>query len=286
MQQNYIISLTSTPARFEFIEPALKSLLAQTIKPERVILYINRHYARYPDWDGTLPDVPEGVEVKIVDEDYGPATKLLPALKEYWGQDKEILFLDDDQVYKPFLAERFFRAREKHPDACISTSGMDDYDTPDNAPRAFYPRPRSLRNWRITDVGFQIKMLWRDVKSIFADKAIPEPTRRLVLRPGYADGFEGFGGVLVRPTFFAEEVFDIPEFAKPVDDVWLSGHAMRKGHPAWIIGGYLEPVLEAQMLETHKNENALHRSVFNNKDRDVSNSEVVRYFQEKYQIWL
>ena len=107
----YVVSLSSVPPRFRDLEPGLRSLLNQTIPPEQVILYLNRHYSRFPDWDGTLPEVPEGVEVRMVDEDYGPATKLLPALEDFAEEDVEILFCDDDQIYPPYLAEELFKAR-------------------------------------------------------------------------------------------------------------------------------------------------------------------------------
>ncbi len=89
----YVITLSSIPPRFSGLHLTLESLLSQTVRPERVILYLSRHYRRFPDWDGALPEVPEGVEIRLVEEDYGPATKLLPALKEFAGQDVDILFV-------------------------------------------------------------------------------------------------------------------------------------------------------------------------------------------------
>lgn len=284
--QKCIITLSSIPSRFHQIGPALESLLAQTVKPEKIILYISRSYRRYPDWDGTLPKVPEGVEIRMVDEDYGPATKLLPALKDFKDSGYEILFLDDDHVYPPYLAKHMLKGRRRRPNACVAISGMADYDPLPGTTRQLEYKPRKLRRWRITHLSYQLRLLGLDALGRITGKTYPDPPRRTVLRQGYSDGFEGFYSVMVRPEFFPDEVFDIPDFAKPVDDVWLSGHAMRMGHPAWILGGLFGPCLEPMKQSAHDDETALHSSVFGGNNRDASNAEVARYFQETYGIWL
>jgi hypothetical protein len=60
----------------------LECLLRQTAQVDRVILYLPKHYRRFPDYDGHLPDVPDGVEIHQTEVDYGPATKILPAAHE------------------------------------------------------------------------------------------------------------------------------------------------------------------------------------------------------------
>lgn len=282
----YIATLSSIPPRFSGLSNTLNSLLNQTVPPERVILYLSRHYTRFPDWDGTLPNVPEGVEIRLVEEDYGPATKLLPALREFAGQDVEILFCDDDQSYQPYLAEELLKGRAQHPEACIAASGMMDYAPyEEGGKRDFTHHPRILHLWKKTNVLFMTRLLLRDLLEKLTGKAYPEPLHRRVLRAGYSDGFEGWMGVLVRPEFFPPEVFDIPDFARPVDDVWLSGHATRLGHPPWIIGGLFQRMMMPNSTEDHSNQTALYRSEFGGSNRDQSNIETVRYFQKTYGIW-
>jgi hypothetical protein len=72
----YVISLSAIPPRFAHLGPVLDSLLRQRPRAEAVLLYIPKSYRRFPEWDGALPDVPEGVEIRRVEEDLGPATKL------------------------------------------------------------------------------------------------------------------------------------------------------------------------------------------------------------------
>ena len=45
----------------------------------------------------------------------------------------------------------------------------------------------------------------------------------MVRKAGFADILQGLGGVVVRPDFFDDEAFDIPDILWAVDDVWLSG---------------------------------------------------------------
>jgi hypothetical protein len=90
-----IISLTTIPPRFPYLLENLKCLLRQTALVESINLYIPRTYRRFTYSTKQIPSLPEGVALHIIDEDLGPATKILPACKQYKGQDVFILFGDD-----------------------------------------------------------------------------------------------------------------------------------------------------------------------------------------------
>lgn len=45
---------------------------------------------------------------------------------------------------------------------------------------------------------------------------------------GYCDIIEGFAGVVYRKRFFAEDVFDIPEWVRHEDDAWISAYLARR----------------------------------------------------------
>ncbi|TCL08214.1 hypothetical protein BXY66_0247 [Shimia isoporae] len=284
MAQTYIISLSSIPPRFGQLGATLESLLAQSVPAERVILYLSRQYQRFPQWDGELPEVPDGVEIRLVDEDYGPATKILPAVRDFAGGDVEILFCDDDQVYPKHLARQLLKERARRPNDVVSVSGMSTYPAMDGERRSI-PRPQRLRLWRTTNLRWQFVRLWRRAKSRYFGVEYVQPTCRLTLRKGYADGLEGFMGVMVRPEFFPPEVFEIPEFAWSVDDVWLSGHLARSGHKIWITGGLFDPVLTPLRKPSHLDETALNQNVVGGWERDAANLETVRFFQRTYGIW-
>ena len=142
-----VISLTTIPSRMNQIGPTLRGLLAQKADVAEIRLYIPRQYRRF-DFDPAtdLPDLPDGVTLCITDEDFGPATKVLPAVRDFAGQDVEILFCDDDQPYRSDWAQRFLDARKNHPGACIVEKG---YDLDTRPPGARYhlenrPQPRAI----------------------------------------------------------------------------------------------------------------------------------------------
>ncbi len=94
-----IISLTSYPERIGTLHFVIKSLLEQTIKPYKIVLYLA--IEQFPNKDKDLPlDLlelkNETFEIHYC-EDLKSYKKLIPALKEY--PDKVIITVDDDLIY-------------------------------------------------------------------------------------------------------------------------------------------------------------------------------------------
>ncbi len=275
-----LVTLSSIPPRFSSLSSTLRTLLAQTVKADRILLYIPWRYRRFPDWDGVPPDVPAGVEIRRCAQDYGPATKVLPAAFEFRGQDCRILFCDDDKLYQKDWIQRFQKESREHPGCCIASAGMDAFRwSPGGRERALQPRP--VRRWRLTDLGFQLRYLVQDLRA-GGNKELPEPPRKVFKRPGFVDIFEGFGGVLVRPEFFEFSDGDIPPKMWAVDDVWLSGMLARKNIPIWLMANILEP----QETEIHLGAAALHTSIVDGINRDEANALTVDYLRQAYKIWL
>ena len=87
-----VVSLTSYPARFPHLHLVLRSLLAQTLRPDRVILWLTRDdAARLPD-SARLP----GLEIAIC-PDWRSYKKIVPTLLEV--PDANIVTADDDVYY-------------------------------------------------------------------------------------------------------------------------------------------------------------------------------------------
>ena len=114
------ISLTSIPPRFAGLGAVLVALLAQDAVSE-VRLTLPRSYPRFPG-PFELPDLPEGVRLARVEQDLGPATKLLPALTQTQGP---VLICDDDWLYDPGWAAGFLAAARANPGAAIAASSFD-----------------------------------------------------------------------------------------------------------------------------------------------------------------
>jgi hypothetical protein len=274
-----IVSLSSIPPRFGLIAPTLHSLLAQNTRADRVLLFIPRSYPRFPDWDGTLPAVPDGVEICRCDVDYGPATKVLAAVRMFRGQDCRILFCDDDRIYDRKLTSRTLRQAALHPGCCIAENG---YHTEriTGVPGQRDLQPRARRRWRILDVEFQLRFLWQDLRAGPARRTLREPARRVNWRSGHIDILEGSGGVLVQPDFFDDDAFDIPAELRSVDDVWLSGMMAKNGVPIWLQANIYEQGFSD--AEPHA---PLSLSVNEGVTQDTANRRAVAYMQDRYGIW-
>lgn len=270
-----VVTLSSIPPRFGKIGPVLESLAAQRV--DRVCLYVPHAYRRFPDWDGALPQVPDGIEIRRCAEDLGPATKVLPAAQEFAGQDVDILFADDDHIYAPGWAQRFLLAKAQRPGAVIAQGGWQAADfATSSAARDL--QPRALRRWRSTDLEFQLRYLWQDLRQ---GRGQSGPPRRTFKRSGYVDVFEGYAGVLVRPEMFDAEFYTIPPVLWGVDDVWLSGMLTLRGVPIWLEGGVYDP--RQAEAERHA---PLAKSVIDGADRRNANRLGVEHFQKTHGIWL
>lgn len=274
-----IITLSTIPNRFGMLGTTLNSLLAQTAKIDRIILYIPHNYQRFPDYDGHLPDVPDGIEIVRIDQDLGPATKVLPAIRAFQGQDVNILFCDDDRIYQPEWAETLLRAGREHPGcaACISVLMLDDMEL------GITPKtklPRAVFNQKSRDLKYRLARIWRQLDVFNLYTPPHKPARQVLVSSGYADIFEGVSGVLVRPEFFDDLVYDIPAQLWAVDDVWLSGHVTRLGVPIW---GTAE--IKASIETRAHRTTPLHAATIDGLKRDEANIASVRYFQETYDIW-
>jgi len=121
----YIISLTTIPSRINYIETTIKSLVEQTLKPEKIILNIPKKYNFR--FESSIDDITvkqilnkyiDDVIINYIDEDYGPGTKLLGVIKSSIIsldlKDTYIVLVDDDHIYKPFMLECFNNYNAEH----------------------------------------------------------------------------------------------------------------------------------------------------------------------------
>jgi hypothetical protein len=274
-----IVTLSTIPPRFDRIGPTLQSILRQDNAPDRVLLYIPKRYRRFPNWDGALPSVPDGVEIRRPQEDLGPATKILPAIRDFEGQEVELLFCDDDRAYPPDWTARFLAARRAHPDSVLCIAGR-HAETMAVSTGANRMQPRAVRRWRLTDWRFQLHYLSLQLKA--GRKNIRAPHRKVYKRSGYVDIFEGFGGVMVQPQMLQDPTaFQIPAVLWAVDDVWLSGMLAQAGVPIWLEANIPDPP------ETSADDEApLHAAVIDGAGRNEANAIAVQYMQETYGVWL
>jgi hypothetical protein len=211
-RSDVIITLTTLPSRLARIETTIKSLLNQRLPAKAIHIHVpafsRREQRPYevPLWLRQIPSV-EIVEC----DDYGPATKLTPALQTC-RPEQRLLVVDDDRIYHPWLVEQLIAASEAHPNVVVAGSGWD-------APADLVDRPTTLS------------------ATIRGQAPAPIKCTRVRGRRD-VDIVQGLSGYLVRPSFFdVRAIVDYrgaPEAAFFVDDVWISAHCRV---PKAVVGG-------------------------------------------------
>ena len=201
-ESDIVVCLTTIPSRLPYLSKTLKSLMAQTYKAKQIRLHLPTRSKR----EQKPYEIPEELlqlqSLKIIRcEDYGPATKLLPALNDF-KSDEKLLIVDDDYIYPEDLIENFYNLSGQYPDIAITSSG--------------WVVPNDLTDRHST---------WHESFNLLP----PTPLKcTRVKEPQEIDILRGCGGYLVRPEFFnLTEIFDYsnaPEAAFFVDDVWISAH--------------------------------------------------------------
>jgi len=108
----FVVSFTTSPTRIGKCGPMIHSILDQTRKPDLFLLNIPEQFAR----TGETYDVPKYIRksltVNKVTTDYGPATKILPAVVYLQAQafdpaTTRIIYLDDDIAYPLKMIESY-----------------------------------------------------------------------------------------------------------------------------------------------------------------------------------
>jgi len=269
-----IVSLTTIPSRFNSIGPTLKSLLRQRDALDEIRLYIPRFYRRFPNYDGHIPEIPEGVTVVRTEEDLGPASKILFAVKDFGATEAQILFCDDDRIYPPNWAQALFETQNDRPQECVAMIGRvirpDLGVTSTFTPKAEVAHVRALRSRGL-----------RALSRLSALIGLRTIKTKPVISPGYVDILQGLGGAVVRPEFFDARAFQIPDVLWAVDDFWLSGMLALKGIPIYLPEGLELP----DTTDAHRSD-PLFKAVIDGVDRVEANKQCVQYMQRTFGVWM
>lgn len=190
-----VVSLTSHRARFDGLSLALRSILDQSIRPSCVLLWVPRGDREALPVDVLdLGDV--GLQIRTLESDQGPASKLLPTLVE--RPDRTVVTADDDVAYPYTWLASLMEESGKHPGAIVChRAHWITFDTDGVI------RPYAEWEWETTQCG---------------------PDARLF--------FTGHGGVLYPPGSLSATVHDDrarEAYAPTNDDIWFNWMARLKG---------------------------------------------------------
>ena len=113
-----VASLTSFPARIHCVEYAIKSLMLQSVKPDRIILWLASE--QFPDSEipKSLEKMKEyGLEIRFCD-DLKSHKKYYYAMQEQ-SEDELLITYDDDIIYEYNSIEKLVTTFKKFPDCVI-----------------------------------------------------------------------------------------------------------------------------------------------------------------------
>lgn len=112
-KQKIIVSLTSFPPRYEGLHKCLLSLLKQTVRPDKIIVWLYKEEFSLTNEMKELEKC--GIEYKSVDENLKPHKKYFYAMKEF--PDDLIITVDDDVIYPENCIETLITTHKKFPDS-------------------------------------------------------------------------------------------------------------------------------------------------------------------------
>ena len=279
MRDKVVVSLSTIPPRFRNIGKILNCLLDQNFRANEIYVYIPRTYRRFPQHSFFVPEVPPGVTVKIVDQDLGPATKVLYCAKAHWGTNTRIVYCDDDRLPEKNWLNSFVKATEFNPDKAIVSTGW-------NLEKYGYYRvsesclPRAVKKRVIENPKYVFRRLHQKLSEVIFRKSFQKPGRIKFKKAGYVDIAEGLGGVSIKPEFFSEEAFEIPETLWTVDDIWLSGFLEHRRVGIWAANCISVPVNSYSATVDN-----LHNLNYEGLSPHSTNVKLIEYMHNKFSIW-
>ena len=113
----YVVSLTSWTPRLNLLPLALKGLLLQTRKPDKIVLYFGDDVTADKVPKEVLEYEKKGIEIQYVDENLRAHKKYYYAMKQY--PNSKIITVDDDVIYSPFTISSLINTSSKYGNSVV-----------------------------------------------------------------------------------------------------------------------------------------------------------------------
>jgi len=208
-----VVSLTSYPERIPVVYLAIKSVLYQSYRPLKVILWLGQE--QFPNQEKDLPESlldlkKVGLEIEFCN-DLKPHTKYFYVFKKY--PEHLIVTVDDDWFYPVDMLKTLIEHHKKN-SHCVIANRVREIGITDGKFDVY-------RKWRINEIGHSL------------------PSHTLLAT--------GVGGVLYKPSWFNKQLFDVENIMKlalNADDIWLKGNEVRCDIPVVYTNRYFSSFLE------------------------------------------
>lgn len=193
-ENDVVVSLTTYGHRLNYVHLAVASIMLQTMKANRIILWLAKELQGHE-----LPEMLKqlqryGLEIYYT-RDIRSYTKLIPTLQ--LCPEDSIITIDDDVIYEACLLEHLIKAHLANP-KCIYGTRCHKITMQESVVASY-----SHWNWMITT-----------------------PEESLLLFP------TGVGGILYPPNSLDQEVLNEKVFldiCPTTDDIWFKAMALKKG---------------------------------------------------------
>ena len=130
-EEKIILSLTSFPARIHVVGYTLKSLFNQTIKPDKIILWLAEEQFQNVELPILLQDLGrKGLEIRYC-KDLRSHKKYFFALQEQ-KKDELIITYDDDLIYPENSIELLYKKHLQYPDCIVCNRAQECLATEEN----------------------------------------------------------------------------------------------------------------------------------------------------------
>lgn len=211
--ESIIVSLTTHSKRIHTVYLVVESLLHQTMRPNKIVLYLDEEEFTSDTIPITLKNQQKrGLEIKYV-KNLRSYKKIIFALQDY--PESIIITTDDDFIYSQDMIEGLYNAHlsDKNAICCYAA--------------------RDLKTGRLSDGSISYNQCW----GVSTQKNISS----------FAYSPEGCGGVLYPPHSLYKDVCREDLFmslAPNCDDLWLKAMSLIEGNTVVIVGNYLGDLYE------------------------------------------
>ncbi len=122
-EERVIASLTSYPARIPYVHLAIKSIMVQSYKPDRIILWLAQEQFPTKELPKELTDLEQyGLEIIWMHDIYGHKKYFYPVINQ--ENNEVVITFDDDIIYPKNAIKRLMKTHKKFPGCVVCERGQ------------------------------------------------------------------------------------------------------------------------------------------------------------------